>query len=1284
MTRRKVFVGAVALLISMLASTLIASGLSSTAYASSDYSTIYKKTFLGNLGWCYVNNAFRSSVQLKDYENKGVAALMTHAGQREVWSLQTGMVRDMDWYKIYVPNGLNSGTISCQEMLTGKKEALVGSGGSLASGSLFDLFGKSGQPAITTFGYTVDSGTDGTGTGCVSFKYTYVDDNSQLQNATTNRLCMPIKDDKIVIKRISDYDSNIDLDSQSGLQGQLYIKPDVNNWYVVQVRTTNIYLMTMGSLIGDVSADGVKWSDFVSNFSTAVLNAFGAESMYCDTWHYCINSSTNLYFEYDSTGDYSNATLTDSGGASSKILQYLTGSSNFQTYWYNDDDKYFLYDQYVRDAVNKNSGLYYGTCGTDKNAIATANKDDGASRGYAVRSGDQWCGLRGVEGVSTKYNGISGSSRLSPMDFKDIVYGLMEEVDYAAIEAGGTTIGSIGDNNTGNSGNNSSNTTTAGDTSAVALCYEGSGALGWVLCPVLKVVGDATSKLYDFIEGALQIQANDIMARNGAVYTAWSSFRNFANILFAIAFAVIILAQLTGIGISNYNVKKILPRLIMVAALVNISFILCQIAVDISNLVGYSAKALFDNLAGGSSATVSMGSVIGSIVSIVGIGGTVTLVTGVAVTAATIGYWILPLVVSLIGMLIGVLFFFLTLGARQAGIIIMVILSPLAIVCYALPNTKSFYDRWQKIFTALLVVYPICGLLIGGGNYAGIIMMNAATSMGGDQDLLKMLYTIVGMLMTVVPFFFIPSLLRNSMNAIGGLGAKISNFGNGFRSGVTRGIRGSRAFQEHQAEEQRRLNYERDQTRVGRLNRRAEGKGIIGRGRAALAGLGLPVSTGLSSHEKVRAAVAQSNIDKATDATAQALRARYESDGTANNIGDINDDNNDPNSLVSRYLAASQRLFSDPTDRDALEEQKAASMLLASSKPGRSQLRQANERLGSQIAGMDADHKRTASQVMQRTANNLLRTNSGDIAKSPLLDEQITGMQDINNDYTNMRQKTLENSIQKLNARTMSDMHTSDLRAYLDAMQGEDPLIKPGSKLARTLSRVASDTLSDPRYQGQIKADALPFINQLANSGYTRAGDTDQAVSAISSADSAELSRIHNDIKSGNMDASDSAAVMSAMGHALMRSMDPNDSLNLSTAQASQMSKILSDGRYDLSSIAGEYGVDSSTLQDKLDVATGLKISHEPQQTLGDRHPTWQRATAAQAAASSGKIAEGDWIDTTTNRKLRQQDAAEASVLEARDMEAQKRMAEEKVRRDDEAYRRSQTPIPMPPPGGSS
>ncbi len=76
---------------------------------------------------------------------------------------------------------------------------------------------------------------------------------------------------------------------------------------------------------------------------------------------------------------------------------------------------------------------------------------------------------------------------------------------------------------------------------------EGTGAFGWVLCPVYELAEEAINGLTDFIEDLLRFNIDEqIGGEDSAVKQVWQSFRNIANIMFIIAFLALILSQTLG------------------------------------------------------------------------------------------------------------------------------------------------------------------------------------------------------------------------------------------------------------------------------------------------------------------------------------------------------------------------------------------------------------------------------------------------------------------------------------------------------------------------------------------------------------------------------------------------------------------------------------------------------------------------------------------------------------------------------------------------------------------
>lgn len=304
----------------------------------------------------------------------------------------------------------------------------------------------------------------------------------------------------------------------------------------------------------------------------------------------------------------------------------------------------------------------------------------------------------------------------------------------------------------------------------------GAKSLGWVICPIMSIAGEASESLYNqFVEPSLRVEPQLFTGGDSNALQGWQTFQGIANTLFVILFLIVIVSQLTGVGIDNYGIKKILPKLIVTAILINLSYFLCLLFIDISNILGNSFQALFEGLGSGLNPTMSVEQsniedghpVLWTAGSLAGLGVLGTLVT----MAGTI--WegpqiVLSLAIGAIGILIAIFFLFILLAARQAAIVVLVVISPVAVVCYALPNTKRLFDKWVSIFKGLLVVYPVAGLLVGGGNYVAALMLTTGSGF---------FISLVSMIAGIIPIFFIPTLVRSSLSALGNIGTRISNFG---------------------------------------------------------------------------------------------------------------------------------------------------------------------------------------------------------------------------------------------------------------------------------------------------------------------------------------------------------------------------------------------------------------------------------------------------------------------------------------------------------------------------
>ena len=314
-----------------------------------------------------------------------------------------------------------------------------------------------------------------------------------------------------------------------------------------------------------------------------------------------------------------------------------------------------------------------------------------------------------------------------------------------------------------------------------ATCTSQIGAIGWLICPTTGLLAKGIDALYGLIQGLLDVKPLE-MKGDSPIYQVWSYMRNIANICFVIFLLVIIYSQITGYGINNYGVKKSLPRLIITAMVVNFSFLFCAIAVDISNILGNGLK---DLLAGIAESAISSGAVDGSktatgfysLFSTVAAGGA-GLALSFAFPGGPLGL-LLAFIPLIIGGIISVIVGLLVLGLRQALVIFLVSISPIAFVLYILPNTEKHFQKWKKTFSQMLFFYPMFSMLFGVSKLASMVLITSATTPFG---------LLVGAAVQVLPLLLAAGLMKLSGSALGGISNVLNSLGNNLSGRATKAL----------------------------------------------------------------------------------------------------------------------------------------------------------------------------------------------------------------------------------------------------------------------------------------------------------------------------------------------------------------------------------------------------------------------------------------------------------------------------------------------------------------
>lgn len=316
-------------------------------------------------------------------------------------------------------------------------------------------------------------------------------------------------------------------------------------------------------------------------------------------------------------------------------------------------------------------------------------------------------------------------------------------------------------------------------------CYDQVGAIGWLICPSTGVLGKAIDAIYGQIEKLLAI--SPVSTDNTSpIYNIWQIMRDVTNIVFVIVLLIIVYSQITGLGIQNYGIKKLLPKLIVAAILINLSYLICAIAVDISNIVGTSLEGIFNNIEIQAINTGGLNAASGitwtDLTSAL-IGGGSVAGLGVATIAGGLGGFLWPLIGVLIGGILSVIVGLITLGLRQALVAMLIMIAPLAFVAYLLPNTESWFKKWKDTFVSMLIFYPLFSVLFGASKLAGWALIANALTSGSAFGI------ILGMAIQVFPLIASISLMKMSGTILGKISSKLDSLADVPRS-AAKGLTG--------------------------------------------------------------------------------------------------------------------------------------------------------------------------------------------------------------------------------------------------------------------------------------------------------------------------------------------------------------------------------------------------------------------------------------------------------------------------------------------------------------
>lgn len=263
------------------------------------------------------------------------------------------------------------------------------------------------------------------------------------------------------------------------------------------------------------------------------------------------------------------------------------------------------------------------------------------------------------------------------------------------------------------------------------------GGTNYVITTIFEVIISLGTWLIEVLADLIGplITAGSFITNN-IVITGWSFIQGIANVLFILALLFIALS--TTLQLESFNARKLLPRLLLAALLLNFSLILCGILIDFSRLLmAIIARALTDvGVADIGSALVMKSfflQVQTAMQTSIILENTSGWSSSIITLARLVVVWIF--VSGLFMLVIGLI-------VRYVMLILLLVASPLAFVAWVLPNTKQIAEKWWSNFLKYVFYGPIALFILVlatniAGNVGGLVKGN-----GGLEQIVNLVVVI--------------------------------------------------------------------------------------------------------------------------------------------------------------------------------------------------------------------------------------------------------------------------------------------------------------------------------------------------------------------------------------------------------------------------------------------------------------------------------------------------------------------------------------------------------------
>lgn len=217
-----------------------------------------------------------------------------------------------------------------------------------------------------------------------------------------------------------------------------------------------------------------------------------------------------------------------------------------------------------------------------------------------------------------------------------------------------------------------------------------AGLLSWILLALASIVGNILSFVLKIVNWLFSFQEFDIPG----VKEGWVIVRDICNMSFILV--LLLIAFATILRLENYSMKKNLPKLLIMAVMINFSKTICLLLIDASQIVMLTFANAFANASSNFVTMLQIDKLLAlqTTTEWADFSWGILYAIGLAFVFILIAFCVMMMLMGILVM-------------RLIMFWVLIILSPLAFLCTAVPGAEKYWSQWWGEFTKYLIVGPV-------------------------------------------------------------------------------------------------------------------------------------------------------------------------------------------------------------------------------------------------------------------------------------------------------------------------------------------------------------------------------------------------------------------------------------------------------------------------------------------------------------------------------------------------------------------------------------------------